>query len=84
MTDATDPPGLDAWKALASKDLKGRDPDALTRTRPEGIDVKPLYTAADVESLDTDTLPGLAPFTRGVRATMYANRPWTIRQYAGF
>ncbi|MBP7632400.1 MAG: methylmalonyl-CoA mutase, partial [Acidimicrobiales bacterium] len=75
---------MDAWKALASKDLKGRDPDALTRTRPEGIDVKPLYTAADVESLDTDTLPGLAPFTRGVRATMYANRPWTIRQYAGF
>jgi len=56
----------------------------LTRTRPEGIDVKALYTADDIEDLDTDTLPGFAPFTRGVRATMYANRPWTIRQYAGF
>ncbi|MBX3314165.1 MAG: methylmalonyl-CoA mutase [Actinobacteria bacterium] len=81
---ATDAPGLDDWKALASKDLKGRSPDDLTRTRPEGIEVKPLYTAADTEDLDTDTLPGLAPYTRGVRATMYANRPWTIRQYAGF
>ena len=75
---------LDDWKALAGKDLKGRSPDELIRTRPEGIDVKPLYTAADIENLDVDTLPGLAPFTRGVRATMYANRPWTIRQYAGF
>jgi methylmalonyl-CoA mutase len=82
--NAHDGPGLDDWKALASKDLKGTSPDALTRTRPEGIDVKPLYTAADVDDLDTDTLPGLAPYTRGVRATMYANRPWTIRQYAGF
>ncbi|QXC61410.1 methylmalonyl-CoA mutase [Aquihabitans sp. G128] len=77
-------PTLDDWKALAAKDLRGREPDALTRTRPEGIDVKPLYTAADTEGLATDTLPGFAPFTRGVRATMYANRPWTIRQYAGF
>jgi methylmalonyl-CoA mutase len=77
-------PSVDDWEALATKDLKGRAPGELTRTRPEGIDVKPLYTAADVEALDTDTLPGFAPFTRGVRATMYANRPWTIRQYAGF
>ncbi|CAN5690195.1 methylmalonyl-CoA mutase [soil metagenome] len=77
-------PTLDDWKALAAKDLKGRDPDSLTRTRPEGIDVKPLYTAADTEGLETDSMPGFAPFTRGVRATMYANRPWTIRQYAGF
>ncbi|MBX3284790.1 MAG: methylmalonyl-CoA mutase [Acidimicrobiales bacterium] len=87
MSDEATPhadPTLDDWKALAAKDLKGRSPDELTRTRPEGIDVKPLYTAADVEGLDTDTLPGFAPFTRGVRATMYANRPWTIRQYAGF
>ncbi len=82
MTD--DAPSLEDWKALAAKDLKGRDPDSLTRTRPEGIEVKPLYTAADTADLDTDTLPGFAPFTRGVRATMYANRPWTIRQYAGF
>ena len=48
---ATDAPGLDDWKALASKDLKGRSPDDLTRTRPEGIDVKPLYTAADVDAV---------------------------------
>src|SRR5574338_1265511 len=84
--DATPPvePTLDDWKALAAKDLKGRSPDELTRTRPEGIEVKALYTAADVEGLDTDTLPGFAPFPRRVRGTMYANRPWTIRQYAGF
>ena len=75
---------LEDWKALAAKDLKGREPDTLTRTRPEGIEVKALYTAADTADLETDTLPGFAPFTRGVRATMYANRPWTIRQYAGF
>jgi methylmalonyl-CoA mutase len=80
--DAT--PTLDDWAALAAKDLRGTDPETLVRTRPEGIDVKPLYTAADTDDLDTDTLPGFAPFTRGVRATMYANRPWTIRQYAGF
>jgi methylmalonyl-CoA mutase len=87
MSDDATPhaePTLDDWKALAAKDLKGRSPDELTRTRPEGIEVKPLYTAADVDDLDIDTLPGFAPFTRGVRATMYANRPWTIRQYAGF
>jgi methylmalonyl-CoA mutase len=77
-------PSLADWEALAAKDLKGRPPAELTRTRPEGIEVKPLYTAADTEGVDTDTLPGFAPFTRGVRATMYANRPWTIRQYAGF
>ena len=84
VTDANEKPGLDAWKALAAKDLKGRDPETLIRLRPEGIEVKALYTAEDVADLETDTLPGLAPFTRGVRATMYANRPWTIRQYAGF
>ena len=77
-------PTFDDWTALAAKDLKGRDPESLTRTRPEGIEVKALYTAADTAGLATDTLPGFAPFTRGVRATMYANRPWTIRQYAGF
>ena len=84
--DANPPvePTLDDWTALAAKDLKGRSPDSLTRSRPEDIDVKALYTAADIDGLDTDTLPGFPPFTRGVRATMYANRPWTIRQYAGF
>jgi len=77
-------PTLDDWREQASADLKGRDPETLTRTRPEGIDVKALYTAADLDGLDVDTMPGLPPFTRGVRATMYSNRPWTIRQYAGF
>ncbi|HEY4375780.1 MAG TPA: methylmalonyl-CoA mutase [Acidimicrobiales bacterium] len=77
-------PGIEDWRALASKDLKGRDPESLTRTRPEGIDVKPLYTSADLDGIEADTLPGFPPFTRGVRATMYSNRPWTIRQYAGF
>ena len=78
-------PTLESWSAAASKDLKGTDPTSLERETPEGITVKPLYTAADLESLsDVDTLPGFAPYTRGVRATMYTNRPWTVRQYAGF
>jgi methylmalonyl-CoA mutase len=78
-------PNLDDWKALAAKELKGRDPDDLVWQTPEGIPVKPLYTGADVEGIDhVDSLPGVDPFVRGVRATMYANRPWTIRQYAGF
>ncbi|WP_343521050.1 methylmalonyl-CoA mutase [Sphingomonas sp.] len=75
----TDKPDLDAWKALSDKEVKGRD---LTWHTPEGIDVKPLYTAEDVTA--EPGLPGFAPFTRGVRASMYAGRPWTIRQYAGF
>ncbi|MFM2389979.1 MAG: hypothetical protein RLZZ437_1534, partial [Pseudomonadota bacterium] len=73
---------LAAWRALAAKELRGRDPDSLTWDTLEGIAVKPLYTAADVRH--DPGLPGVAPFTRGVRATMYAGRPWTIRQYAGF
>ncbi|MBL4627348.1 MAG: methylmalonyl-CoA mutase [Roseicyclus sp.] len=73
------------WRKLAEKELKGRDPADLTWRTLEGIDVKPLYTAADTDGLDhMGTLPGEAPFTRGVKATMYAGRPWTIRQYAGF
>jgi methylmalonyl-CoA mutase len=84
-THAENPePTLDDWAAAASKDLKGADPATLVTSTPEGIDVKPLYTALDTEALDTDTLPGFAPFTRGVRATMYTGRPWTVRQYAGF
>jgi methylmalonyl-CoA mutase len=76
---------LDHWKALASKELKDADAESLVWTTPEGVDVKPLYTAGDVASIDfADSLPGFEPFVRGVRATMYANRPWTIRQYAGF
>ena len=74
----------DDWKKLAEKELKA-SPDTLVWKTPEGIDIKPLYTAADLEGLEgTDTLPGFMPFTRGVRATMYAGRPWTVRQYAGF
>jgi methylmalonyl-CoA mutase len=73
------------WQELAAKELRGTDPAALTWSTPEGIPVKPLYTADDLEDLETvGTLPGFDPFVRGVRATMYANRPWTIRQYAGF
>ncbi|TAG24688.1 MAG: methylmalonyl-CoA mutase, partial [Rhodobacterales bacterium] len=76
---------LKAWEALAAKDLKGAGPESLTWATLEGIAVKPLYTAADTAGLaHMGSLPGLAPFTRGVRATMYAGRPWTIRQYAGF
>ncbi len=73
------------WRDLAAKELRGADPDTLVWTTPEGIPVKPLYTAADLENLEAvGSLPGFEPFLRGVRATMYANRPWTIRQYAGF
>jgi methylmalonyl-CoA mutase len=76
---------LKAWQALVAKELKGDDPDSLNWQTLEGINVKPLYTADDVAELPQMTeLPGIAPFTRGVRATMYAGRPWTIRQYAGF
>ncbi|MDR7125773.1 methylmalonyl-CoA mutase [Pseudotabrizicola sp. 4114] len=80
MTDA-----LNHWAALATKELKGRDPESLIWNTLEGIPVKPLYTAADTANLPhMGGVPGAAPFTRGVKATMYAGRPWTIRQYAGF
>ncbi|MGV8950606.1 MAG: methylmalonyl-CoA mutase [Cypionkella sp.] len=73
------------WAALATKEMKGGDPASLIWNTLEGIPVKPLYTAADVEGLpQMGEMPGIAPFTRGVKATMYAGRPWTIRQYAGF
>lgn len=75
-----DKPTLDQWSAAASKEVKGKD---LTWETPEGISVKPLYTQEDVAGVDPG-LPGFAPFTRGVRASMYAGRPWTVRQYAGF
>jgi methylmalonyl-CoA mutase len=76
---------LEKWRALAKGELKGKDPESLTWETPEGIRIKALYTAADLEKLESlDTLPGAAPFLRGPRATMYANRPWTIRQYGGF
>ena len=78
-------PELEEWRKLASKELKGSDPDSLTWHTLEGIEVKPLYTEADTANLPhLGSLPGIEPFTRGPRATMYAGRPWTIRQYAGF
>ncbi|WP_208347285.1 methylmalonyl-CoA mutase [Pseudaestuariivita rosea] len=80
MTDKTE-----EWKKLAEQELRGRPLDDLTWETLEGIKVKPLYTEDDIAGLDhLGTIPGAAPFTRGVKATMYAGRPWTIRQYAGF
>jgi methylmalonyl-CoA mutase len=72
------------WETLASGDLKGGDPKTLETQTPEGITIKPLYTDADVPESAAQEIPGEAPYTRGVRATMYTGRPWTIRQYAGF
>lgn len=76
---------LSRWRELASRELRDRSPEELYTETPDGLKLKPLYTAEDLEGLeDVDTLPGLFPFLRGPRATMYANRPWTLRQYAGF
>lgn len=76
---------LKDWADLAKKELKGKDSDTLIWTTPEGIDIQPLYTEKDIEGLKhIGGLPGFEPFLRGPKATMYAGRPWTIRQYAGF
>lgn len=73
------------WEKLAAGELRGKPLESLNSETLEGIDVKPLYTAADLENLShLDTMPGMAPFVRGPRATMYAARPWTVRQYSGF
>ena len=73
------------WDSLARKEFGGETADSLVWQTPEGIPVKPLYTAADLEALgDVNSLPGFPPYLRGPRATMFANRPWTVRQYAGF
>ncbi|WP_298596275.1 methylmalonyl-CoA mutase [uncultured Zoogloea sp.] len=78
-------PDLAAWNKAAAKSAPEGDVAKLNWVTPEGISVKPLYTAADLEGLKyTNTLPGFEPFLRGPQATMYAARPWTIRQYAGF
>jgi methylmalonyl-CoA mutase len=79
-------PTIEDWKALAQKELGEKTKLAdLDWHTPEGITVKPLYTSDDLEAMaDDENLPGFFPFTRGVRATMYSNRPWTVRQYAGF
>ena len=75
----------DDWAARARAELKGRDPESLRRDTLEGIEVKPVYDAGDLEGLShLHALPGEAPYMRGVKSTMYAGRPWTIRQYAGF
>ena len=74
-----------SWRAATEKELRGKSPEDLTWKTLEGIDINPLYTPEDVSGLDhMDSLPGQEPFVRGVRSTMYAGRPWTIRQYAGF
>jgi methylmalonyl-CoA mutase len=83
--DAFKPASLEQWAQAAAKSAPGGEVDKLNWVTPEGITVKPLYTAADVQSLPhANTLPGFEPFIRGPQATMYAVRPWTIRQYAGF
>jgi methylmalonyl-CoA mutase len=75
----------DEWKVIAEQELRGRSLDDLNWNTLEGIKVQPLYTEDDLTGVDhLGTVPGKAPFTRGVKATMYAGRPWTIRQYAGF
>ncbi len=83
-------PDLEQWQALAARELRGKPLDGLAWHTAEGITVKPLYTVADLENIEAagfdwrGALPGVAPYLRGPRATMYANRPWTIRQYSGF
>ncbi len=80
-----DSSNLDAWEKAAAKHSPGGDVKNLNWTTPEGLAVKPLYTKADVAGLEfADTLPGFAPYLRGPQPTMYAVKPWTIRQYAGF
>src|SRR6201987_2392547 len=75
---------LDDWTRLARSELKGKPLDSLDWITPEGIRVKPLYTAEDLAAIECAGLPGFPPYLRGPRATMYANRPWTVRQYSGF
>jgi methylmalonyl-CoA mutase len=84
MTNANKAP-LDQWVDQAEKELRGRPLESLNWNTAEGITVKPLYTADDVQSIEhCDSLPGFSPFLRGPKSTMYAGRPWTVRQYAGF
>ena len=78
-------PEKQKWIDLAIKELRGKPLESLNWETPEGINVKPLYTAEDLEEMEhVNTLPGIAPYLRGPKATMYTGRPWTIRQYAGF
>ena len=87
MSDSNEfnPATLAQWAKAAAKSAPGGDVEALSWVTREGLTVKPLYTAADTANLPhADTLPGFEPFIHGPQATMYAVRPWTIRQYAGF
>ncbi|MAF95884.1 MAG: methylmalonyl-CoA mutase [Rhodospirillaceae bacterium] len=78
-------PGLKDWRRRAAEELKDRSPEDLVWKTPEGIEVKALYTAEDLEGIEAvNSLPGFAPYLRGPKTTMYAGRPWTVRQYAGF
>lgn len=79
MSEATD-----RWSDIARRELKDRPLESITTETPEGITIKPLYTSEDSPPEAAEALPGVAPFVRGVRGTMYTGRPWTIRQYAGF
>ncbi|MGD8251551.1 MAG: methylmalonyl-CoA mutase [Desulfobacterales bacterium] len=80
-----DHPRIQEWKTLSEKQMKGKPVEDLIWASPEGIGVKPLYTAEDLEAMEhVNSLPGFPPYVRGPMATMYAGRPWTIRQYAGF
>jgi len=73
------------WLETAKKELRGKPLESLDWDTPEGIKIKPIYTAEDIEGFEcVNTLPGMPPYVRGPKATMYAGRPWTIRQYAGF
>nr|MBL0732285.1 methylmalonyl-CoA mutase [Desulfobacterales bacterium] len=73
------------WLETAKKELRGKSLESLDWDTPEGIKIKPIYTAEDIEGFEcVNTLPGMPPYVRGPKATMYAGRPWTIRQYAGF
>jgi methylmalonyl-CoA mutase len=88
--DEAKTPDIGRWRDLAAAELRGKPLESLDWRTPEGIAVKPLYTEADLEEIDAagspwrEALPGIPPYLRGPRATMYANRPWTIRQYSGF
>mmetsp|Transcript_5514 Transcript_5514/g.11334 ORF Transcript_5514/g.11334 Transcript_5514/m.11334 type:complete len:752 (+) Transcript_5514:351-2606(+) len=75
---------LAEWEKLAKSELRGEELSKLTRMTPEGIPVKPLYTEEDMKNVEEPSPPGVFPYTRGPRATMYTHRPWTVRQYAGF
>ena len=85
MSAAEQDTSLDAWATQVVRETKGKSPEDLAWETPEGITVKPVYTAADLEGLEhLDSMPGMEPFVRGPRASMYAGRPWTLRQYAGY